>query len=136
VLERHELWHFDALGRWYSAIDASYDWAWLVLVRAPMDWTYANLNSARAAAEALLGELGLADYVFVIEPKEDHCDVHVEYAGRSGWRDVMLCVDEDTLLASRGDPVARIHLLRAWREELKDAKRSRRPVRERRAERP
>ncbi len=100
-----------------------------------MDWTYSNLISARAAADALLAELQLADYVFVVEPKEDHCDVFVEYAGRSGWRDVKLCVDEDTLLASRGDPVARIHLLRQWREELKDAKRSRRVSRERRAER-
>jgi hypothetical protein len=104
-------------------------------MRASMDWTYANLISAREAVSGLLGRLELAEYVFVIEPRTDHCDVHVEYASRTGWKSVKLVVDDDSLLASRRDPSVRARLLNSRRAQLKDAKRSRRAAREHGAER-
>jgi hypothetical protein len=84
-----------------------------------MQLSQRELIEARDTVEGLLEQLGLAAYLFEVEPRLDHWEVRVECAPDSGWQSSVLNVDEDWLEACRTDVGARDKLLDEWRKRLK-----------------
>jgi len=78
-----------------------------------------ELVEARDTVQALLDQLGLAAYLFEVEPRSGHWEVRVECAPNSEWQSSILNVDEDLLTACRIDASARDQLLDEWRKRLK-----------------
>lgn len=77
-----------------------------------------ELIEARDTVATLLDQLGLAAYLFEVEPRTDHWEVRVECAPDSGWQSSVLNVDEQWLAAARTDEAARDKLLAEWRQHL------------------
>jgi hypothetical protein len=77
-----------------------------------------ELNEARDTVQILLEQLGLAAYLFEVEPRTDHWEVRVECAPDSSWQSSILNVDESWLAACRTDAGAREKLLEEWRLHL------------------
>jgi hypothetical protein len=73
---------------------------------------------AREAAFALLEEVGLDNYLFALDPRDDVWEVKVEHAVQDGWASVTLPVEAELLLATRHDHAARERLARSWRARL------------------
>ena len=95
-----------------------------------------QLTEARDTVQTLLEQLGLATYLFEVEPRTNHWEVHIECApdsaaqGRAsaaggrmpkaaGWQSSVLNVDPDLLTACRTDRAARDKLLDVWRQRLR-----------------
>ena len=83
-----------------------------------MQLSQKELIAARDTVQALLEQLGLAAYLFEVEPRVDHWEVRVECAPNSGWQSSVLNVDENWLAACRTDAAARDQLLDEWRKHL------------------
>jgi len=83
-----------------------------------MGVTAKNLAEAKETVGDLLEQLGLAAYLFEVEPYADQWKVRVECALNSGWQSSLLMVDDNMLRACRTDRFARDHLLDEWRERL------------------
>ncbi|AKF03432.1 hypothetical protein [Sandaracinus amylolyticus] len=86
-------------------------------------WTLDGLLEARAAAAALLEQLGLEGFVFEIEPRVDTEDVVVlvEWVrgGPEGtWTSTRVVVDGELLLRSRNDDASRDRLLAQLRARI------------------
>lgn len=77
-----------------------------------------ELIRAREAADAVLEEVGLDNYLFAVDPREEGWEIRVEHPVREGWEQVTLPIDRDLLLASRTDRNARRKLARSWRTRL------------------
>lgn len=77
-----------------------------------------ELIEARDTVQALLDQLGLAAYLFEVEPRAGHWEVRVECAPDSGWQSSVLNVDPQWLAACRTDDAARDRLLEEWRQRL------------------
>lgn len=77
-----------------------------------------ELNEARDTVQTLLEQLGLAAYLFEVEPRTDHWEVRVECAPDSSWQSSILNVDESWLAACRTDTGVREKLLEEWRQHL------------------
>lgn len=77
-----------------------------------------ELRRARELAEDLLEEMGLAAYLYEVEPGTGGWLVRVECAVSQGWLSVELPVDRDQLLAAGQDARAREGLLEDWGGEL------------------
>lgn len=78
-----------------------------------------ELTAARDTVQGLLEQLGLAAYLFEVEPRLDHWEVRVECAPDSGWQSSVLNVDGNRLDACRTDSGARDKLLDEWRQRLR-----------------
>jgi hypothetical protein len=78
----------------------------------------ADIAQTRVVVERVLDELGLAAFLFTLEPKESGWQLPVECAGDGGWQTVTLPVDADELRASVHDPAARDRLRAAWTKRL------------------
>jgi hypothetical protein len=78
-----------------------------------------ELVEARDTVQDLLEQLGLAAYLFEVEPRSDRWEVRVECAPDSGWQSSVLSVDEAWLAACRTDATARKKLLEEWRRHLR-----------------
>lgn len=76
------------------------------------------LIEARDTVQALLEQLGLAAYLFEVEPRADHWEVRIECAPNSGWQSSVLNVDERSLEACRTDAAARDQMLNELRKHL------------------
>jgi hypothetical protein len=83
----------------------------------------ADIAESRAVVERLLEALGLAAFLFTLEPKEGGWHLTVECATDGGWQTVALPVDADELRASAHEPAARERLRAAWSERLSGCKR-------------
>lgn len=83
-----------------------------------MELSKKELIEARDTVEGLLEQLGLTAYLFEVEPRTDHWQVHVECAPDSSWQSSVLDVDETWLQACRTDADARSKLLDEWRKRL------------------
>ena len=87
-----------------------------------MRWSIDNLVQAKRAVGELLEELGLAEYVFEVEPSADAPDtwvVKVEARVDGAWKATELRVDRHALEKSSGRKSdARLELLEAWRARL------------------
>jgi hypothetical protein len=83
-----------------------------------MPQTTADIAQTRAVVERVLDELGLAAFLFTLEPKESGWQLTVECAGDGGWQTVTLPVDAGELRASVHDPAARDRLRAAWTKRL------------------
>jgi hypothetical protein len=83
-----------------------------------MQLSQKELTDARDTVQSLLEQLGLAAYLFEVEPRPDHWEVRVECAPDSGWQSSVLNVDEHWLAACRTDVAARDQLLKEWRKRL------------------
>lgn len=77
-----------------------------------------HLLGARAAAELVLDELGLSNYRFDVEPRDERFDVIVEHERDGAWHDVRISEPADTLLAAREDASMRHAVASRWRERL------------------
>jgi len=77
-----------------------------------------DIRESRAAIERILDELGLRDFVFTIEPKEQVWELHVECSTEQGWQTVALPADLAELRASRHDGAVRERLRETWRRRL------------------
>jgi len=91
-----------------------------------MLWSATEIAAARETISALLEELGLAAYVFAIEPREGKWELKVECDIAGAWETVTVPVDIQALLASRTDPDMRKRLLQVWDTELAACRRSER----------
>ncbi len=80
--------------------------------------TTLELAQAKEAVSTLLEQLGVAAYLFEIEPREDRWSLRVDCALDEGWQSVALPVDKSLLVASREDVLARERLLNEWRTQL------------------
>jgi hypothetical protein len=85
-----------------------------------MQFSEKTLIEARETVQALLDQLGLAAYLFEVEPRTDHWEIRIECAPNSGWQSSVLNVDEQTLLACRFDAAARDRMLNELRKHLQD----------------
>ncbi len=77
-----------------------------------------ELAEAKEATAALLGDLGLAAFLFEVEPRAGRWEVRVECAIESGWQTVVLDVASERLLACRRDAAVRAALAAEWRDRL------------------
>jgi hypothetical protein len=77
-----------------------------------------QLLGARAAAELVLDDLGLRNYRFDVEPREDRFEVLVEHERDGAWHDVRFTEDAAVLLAARTDASTRRAVASRWRERL------------------
>lgn len=80
----------------------------------------ADLDVAKAAVATLLEGLGLAAYLYAVEPRDGNWSIVVECANASGWKRVTLEAGAELIAAIRGDAEARATLLCEWREHLGD----------------
>lgn len=80
----------------------------------------ADLGPAKAAVDALLGDLGLTAHLYAVEPREGRWAVIVECATGTGWQRVELRAGPELLAAIRGDQEAHATLLAQWRAHLAD----------------
>ncbi len=87
-------------------------------------WSAGELEQAREATSTLFEELGLAAYLFAIEPREGRWELKVECAIEEGWEAITLPVDIQLLLSSRADPDARKRLLETWAPRLAACRRN------------
>jgi len=83
-----------------------------------MQLSQKELTEARDTVQSLLERLGLTAFLFEVEPRTDHWEVHVECAPNGGWQSSVLNVDERWLAACRTDAAAREKLLEEWRKRL------------------
>lgn len=89
-----------------------------------MEVSTEELRRAKEAAEDLLEEMGLAAYLYEVEPTSGQWMVRVECAvSDGGWQSVELPVDKDQLLSAAGDARIRAALLEDWGGELEDCRR-------------
>jgi hypothetical protein len=84
----------------------------------PESPTAADIAQTRAVVERVLEELGLAAFLFTLEPKESGWQLTVECAGDGGWQTITLPADAGELRASVRDPEARDRLRTAWSNRL------------------
>ncbi len=78
-----------------------------------------ELCRAREAAGAVLEEVGLDNYLFSVDPREEGWEIRVEHPVREGWEQVRMPIDRELLLASRTDRNARRQLARSWGSRLR-----------------
>jgi len=77
-----------------------------------------ELLGAREATVAVLEEVGLENYLFSVDPREEGWELKIEHPVPEGWERVTMPIDRDLLLASRTDRNARRRLAQCWRERL------------------
>jgi len=87
-----------------------------------MPFTTQDLSQARTDCAALLEALGLATYVFDLEPRERRWELQVECALIQGWQRIVLEVDPGLLARSRTEPAARERLLADWQNRLRSCR--------------
>lgn len=89
-----------------------------------MSATPERMAEAKEIAQGLLEELGVANYVFEVEPRETHWEVIVECATRDeAWQRTVLEVDDSALEAAHEPGAARTDLLEAWKARLDPCRR-------------
>ena len=84
--------------------------------------TTRQLAQAKDAATALFEQLGLAEYLFDVEPRDGPWQVRIDCAANGGWQSLILDVDPDQLLRIQEDARARDELLERWRRALSSCK--------------
>lgn len=77
-----------------------------------------HILGAREAAREVLEEVGLDNYLFTVDPREEGWELKVEHPVSEGWQTVTMPVDRELLLASRTDRSARRLLAQRWRERI------------------
>lgn len=77
-----------------------------------------ELSRAREAAGALLEEVGLENFLFSVDPREEGWEIKVEHPVAEGWERVTIPIDRDLLIASGTDGSARKALADSWRARL------------------
>jgi hypothetical protein len=83
-----------------------------------MEWTVRRFIEARDTVDALLRALPLQDYLFEVEPKQEHWEVRLEYPTPDAWRMITLTVDDATLSAVQRDAGARDEVLDRWKQRV------------------
>ena len=77
-----------------------------------------HIVGAREAAQYVLEEVGLDNYLFTVDPREAGWELRIEHPVSGGWQTVTLPIDRELLLASRTDRGARRLLAQRWRERI------------------
>jgi hypothetical protein len=81
--------------------------------------TTIELAQAKEAVNTLLEQLGLATYLFDIEPRQEAWELRVDCAMPDGWQSLTFPVDKGALLRCAHDGLTRQRLLEDWREQLR-----------------
>lgn len=79
----------------------------------------AELIQAREAAAEVLREMGMAAFLFEVEPDGEEWSLNMECATDGGWATVRIPVTRDDLIMARVDPQRRRIMAAAWRQRLK-----------------
>lgn len=79
-----------------------------------MQLSATDLIHAKEAARNLLEALGLRNYLYQVEPRENPWMVRVDCAVEDGWRSMTVDVDVTDLLESRNDDSVFERLLASW----------------------
>ncbi len=77
-----------------------------------------DLLGARNTVGRLLEQLGLAAYLYEVEPAGDAWQVRIECATRDGWQTLRLEIEGPRLRSCAADPAVAEQVLRQWRERL------------------
>jgi hypothetical protein len=80
--------------------------------------TTERLLEAREATRRLLEGVGLRNYRFDVEPREDVYEINVELEHRDAWREAHLIETPAALLSTLGEPAARDEMVARWRARL------------------
>jgi hypothetical protein len=83
-----------------------------------MEWTIRTFVEAREATERMLDELGLGNYLFDVEPRDDGWEVKVECQADEGWKVTRVPVQREAFERSLHDAAARARLLAAFRDRI------------------
>lgn len=84
-----------------------------------MIMTMERLREAREAARILLEGVGLRNYRFDVEPREQVYEVLIEREQEGTWRESRLSETPDDLLSVLEDEAARETLVARWRARLR-----------------
>jgi len=87
-----------------------------------MQITTNQLAQARDTLETLLEEIGLANYLFDVEPREGQWGVNIECAIDDGWESFQLTVSEEYIVRGKDDAILHQFLLGEWSDALKACK--------------
>jgi hypothetical protein len=85
-----------------------------------MEWTIRTFVQARDATARVLDELGLGNYLFDVEPRDDGWEVKVECQVAEGWKVTPVPVQREALERALHDGAARARLLAAFRDRIGD----------------
>ncbi len=91
--------------------------------REAMEVSTEELRLTQEVVEDLLEEMGLAAYLYEVEPAAGEWMVRVECALDGGWQAVQIPVAKETLLSARSDRRVRAELLEEWGGELAPCRR-------------
>lgn len=87
-----------------------------------MEITSDQLQQARDTLAALLEEIGLADYVFDVEPREGQWGVNIECSAKDSWDTFQLTASAEYIVRGKDDAVLHQFLLDEWGDILKSCK--------------
>lgn len=77
-----------------------------------------ELSRASEITADLLDEIGLRNYLFELEPREDCWQVRLEYPTDDGWQMFRLPVHKEQLLSSRTNADTHQAILDQWQQML------------------
>ena len=80
--------------------------------------TTRELAQAKEAVSALLDQLGVAEYLFEVEPRSGLWEVRIDCAAEDGWQSLSLPVDVTDLLQVAHNPTRRQQLITEWSAKL------------------
>lgn len=80
--------------------------------------TTRELAQAKEAVAALLDQLGVAEYLFEVEPRNGLWEVRIDCAAGDAWQSLSLTVDVTDLLQVEGNPAVRQALAAGWAAKL------------------
>lgn len=89
-----------------------------------MELSYANLEQAREAADAILTLLGLDNCLFTVEDHSGRYAIRVDYpnGNGNGWRSATFLTSYGALRATLDDEGLRQELAYAWQQRLAAAR--------------
>lgn len=85
-----------------------------------MTLSVTRFSEIRDVVESLLVELNLEACLFAIEPKDDKWELTVECAGRDGWKNIRISVNQTYIQHGADDSVIHNLLLSDWRDALSE----------------
>lgn len=87
-----------------------------------MELSYANLEQAREAADAILTLLGLDNCLFTVEDRSGRYAIRVDYPNGNKWRSATFLTSYGALRATLEDEGLRQELAYAWQQRLASAR--------------
>lgn len=80
--------------------------------------TTRELAQAKEAVSTLLDQLGVAEYLFEVEPRNGLWEVRIDCAAEDAWQSLTLAVDVTDLLQVEQNSTVRQELATEWSAKL------------------